>query len=538
MTESGKTLREKLDYTAVELRFGTSGRRGRVRDLTQLEIYINAEAELTYLASLRPEQGGITYGGKLYIAHDLRPSSTRFAPEEGGRGEICQAIKEAARSAQGLETVNLGPIPTPALMYYATRRGCASVMVTGSHIPFDLNGYKLNTSAGELLKEHEDPIGRAVAEVRERAYSTPFAKAQFNERGMFRDGHRELPPVDDAGRKEWITRYVDFFGETALGGMRIAVYQHSAVGRDILARILSQLGADVVPCGRSEEFVAIDTEAIDDDRLAAMQKLADEAGKVDALVSTDGDSDRPLILAPDAQGKLHFFGGDLVGMVVAQYLGADAVVVPISCNDGIDIGPLAPVLEPKTRIGSPHVIAGIERAARKGRRAICGWEANGGFLLGSDIRRGDHVLSALPTRDAMLPILAVLCAAKERGLPVLSLFEALPRRFSRAALLRPFPREQGQRIVAALCAGGAQPALDRIFEAARGFGEIARIDCTDGARLIFANREVAHFRPSGNADEFRVYAVADSQARADEIVRIGVAEPDGSIRRLEREFAG
>jgi phosphomannomutase len=354
---------------------------------------------------------------------------------------------------------------------------------------------------------------------------------------MFRDGHRDLSPVSDAGREEWLKRYLEFFGETALSGMRIAVYQHSAVGRDILVEILRALGAQVLPCGRSEEFVAIDTEAIDNERLTAMQNLANSLGPIDAFISIDGDSDRPLILAPDPAGWLRFFGGDLVGMVVAQYLAADAVVVPISCNDGIDIGPLAPVLEPKTRIGSPHVIAGIERAMKKGGHAICGWEANGGFLLGSDIRRGERVLRALPTRDAMLPILAVLCAAKERDISLLSLFEALPKRFSRAALVRPFPREKGQRIVSLLCGGVERPALHRIF-AGKGFGEIARIDCTDGARLIFANGEVAHFRPSGNADEFRVYAVADTQERADEIVRIGVAEPDGSIRLLEREFGG
>ena len=62
-----------------------------------------------------------------------------------------------------------------------------------------------------------------------------------------------------------------------------------------------------------------------------VQKLADQAwkehGKIDAVVSTDGDSDRPLILGVDADGKgcrVRFFGGDLVGMVVAEYLGADA----------------------------------------------------------------------------------------------------------------------------------------------------------------------------------------------------------------------
>jgi len=196
------------------------------------------------------------------------------------------------------------------------------------------------------------------------------------------------------------------------------------------------------------------------------------------------------------------------------------------------------VLEPKTRIGSPHVIAGMERASEKGRRAVCGWEANGGFLLGSDIRRGDCILRALPTRDAMLPILTVLGAANERGVPVLALFAALPKRFSRAALIRPFPREKGRAIVAAICEDASiRPRLANIFSADFGFGEISGIDCTDGARILFANRDVAHFRPSGNADEFRIYAVAQTQARADEIVRAGVAEPDGLIRRLEREFA-
>jgi len=60
-------------------------------------------------------------------------------------------------------------------------------------------------------------------------------------------------------------------------------------------------------------------------------------------------------------------------------------------------------------------------------------------------------------------------------------------------------------------------------------------------RIYFANGDVAHVRPSGNADELRIYAVADTQARADAIAKAGVAEPDGILRRLERavsKFAG
>ena len=207
-------------------------------------------------------------------------------------------------------------------------------------------------------------------------------------------------------------------------------------------------------------------------------------------------------------------------MVVAEYLGADAVVVPITCNDAIDRGPLTPALEAKTRIGSPFVVAGMAAAQAKGRKRICGWEANGGFLLGSDIERNGHVLSALPTRDAFLPILGVLFAAHEQGRTLIEVFGSLPKRFSRAALLRNFPREDGKSLVAALST--AQPAqLEPFFP---GFGRIERIDLTDGVRIYFENGDLAHFRPSGNAGrEFRIYAVADTQQRANEIVDAGVA---------------
>jgi phosphomannomutase len=539
-----RTLRSCLIYEPRELSFGTSGRRGPVADLTQLEIFINVLAELQYLKSLSAHEGGIRAGDEFYFAHDLRPSSVRFDGSEGGRGEICQAVERAIREA-GLRPVDLGAVPTPALTYYALSQVRGSIMVTGSHIPFDLNGYKLNTSVGELLKQHEEPIGQRVARVRDQVYGQPFDSSPFNEQGMFREGHLALSAVSDAARDAYRTRYESFFGSTALKGKRVLVYQHSAVGRDLLFGMLEALGAEAIPVGRSETFVAIDTEAIDDTQLETIQQLADAAtrdGRTPwAVVSTDGDSDRPLILGVEG-GKVKFFGGDLVGMIVAEYLGADAVVVPISCNDGIDRGPLAEVVEPKTRIGSPYVIAGMAAAREKGRKRVCGWEANGGFLLGSPTERGGRTLAPLPTRDAMLPIFAVLSAAAERNVTLPELFSTLPHRYSRAALLRNFPRAVGRYIVETLTAyddAGQQVVIsrmERFFTAAQGFSAIAALDYTDGVRIIFRNGEVAHFRPSGNADEFRMYAVADTQERANRMVAAGTEEPDGIIRRMQREL--
>src|ERR1700761_6913654 len=539
------SLRSRLNYEPQELGFGTSGRRGKVVDLTQLEVYLNALAELEYLQSLSLAEGGIQRGDPFYFASDLRPSSSEFVSQEQGRGEIAQAIVAAIADA-GMKAVNLGRIPTPALASYALTRSKGSIMVTGSHIPFDRNGYKTNSSRGELLKEQEAPINERVRLVRKRLYEQTWDQSRFDQRGMLKSGHQALPEEHGEARAAYIERFTGFFAGSSLKSKRILVYQHSAVGRDLLVEILQRLGAEVVKGGRSETFVPIDTENIDAAQLAVIQSLADEAagsGSLDAVVSTDGDSDRPLVLGVDRKtGRVQFFGGDLLGMVVAAYLDADAVVVPISCNDAIDRGPLAPVVEPKTRIGSPFVIAGMEAALAKGKKRVCGWEPNGGFLTGSPISRNEATLSPLLTRDAGLPILGVLFAAEQSGLSLIDMFSRLPKRFSRAALLKQFPRATALKIVGRFSppaeAQTIKKDLAEFFTPALGFSGIDRVDYTDGVRIFFANGEVAHVRPSGNADELRIYAVADTQSRADAMAAMGIEEPGGILRRMEKAVHG
>jgi phosphomannomutase len=99
--------------------------------------------------------------------------------------------------------------------------------------------------------------------------------------------------------------------------------------------------------------------------------VADHA--LDALVSTDGDGDRPLL----ADGEGRVVPGDILDQITAAAVGAEVVVTPVSSNSGFDLsGRFARVI--RTKIGSPYVIAGM--AAAGGR--VGGYEANGGFLLG------------------------------------------------------------------------------------------------------------------------------------------------------------
>ena len=186
-------------------------------------------------------------------------------------------------------------------------------------------------------------------------------------------------------RTTYVQRYLNFFGGQVLAGQRIAVYEHSSVARDVLREILQGLGAEVLSLGRADTFVPIDTEAVRPEDVVQAKLWADEY-PFDAILSTDGDGDRPLI--GDETGS--WLRGDMVGVLCAQSLAADVVVTPVSSNTAVELcRSFKQVM--RTRIGSPYVIAGMEDAsvapgAQPGQ-VVVGYEANGGFLLGSDVMR-------------------------------------------------------------------------------------------------------------------------------------------------------
>jgi phosphomannomutase len=490
------------------LAFGTSGLRGLVTDITDLEAYINTRGFLDYL--------GVN-GGVVALAGDLRPSTDR----------ILLAVVRAIESV-GARADYLGKIPTPALTYYALERNQPSVMVTGSHIPFDRNGIKFNKPSGEVLKDDEPGILDAVASVRQVEYQLEPSASAFDDDGMLADAP-ELPAINSDGSEDYLRRYLDFFPASGLVGKRIVVFQHSAVGRGLLVEILTRLGASVIPTRRSDAFIPIDTEDITAERLGELQDMVDGEGGADAIVSTDGDSDRPLVAGVDTDGAVRFLGGDLLGIIVAKYLGADAVTIPISANDAVDLE-LENVT--KTKIGSPYVVKAMQHARGD---VVVGWEANGGFLTGSDIERDGRSLKALPTRDAILPILCVLFASVEKQCSLSELLTELPPRFSRAGLIDNFPRETSLELVRRLTPGDfteIASVLSKAFTPELGFGVIQDINTIDGIRIHFSNGDIAHIRPSGNAPQLRIYAVADSQSRADAIVAMALREPDGILRSL------
>lgn len=468
--------------------FGTSGARGLVTAMTDAVCFAYTVGYLRHLETL----GEFAPGRPVAVAGDLRPSTPR----------ILTACVAAIRHLGG-EPVFCGYVPTPALCTYAFARSMPSLMVTGSHIPADRNGIKFNRAHGEFLKQDE-------LAMREQDVDLPA--------GWFDDAGALVHPVELPSVTEvedaFIARYRDFFGDDALSGLRLGVYQHSAVGRDVLVRLVEALGGEAVPLGRAESFIPVDTEAVrPEDAALARQWAAD--GRFHAILTTDGDSDRPLLADRDG----NWLRGDVLGILVARYLEAGSVTTPVSSNTALEKAGFAQDVR-RTRIGSPFVVAAMTDAAAAGLLPSMGYEANGGFLLASDIVRDGRTLSSLPTRDSVLPMLCALLAARAHGDDLTALVASLPPRYTLSDRLVEMPTARSQAHLAVLRRDPAAGAARLGF--VNACGPLTHVDETDGLRMTFAGGDIIHLRPSGNAPELRVYVEADSVTRAADLLKTGI----------------
>lgn len=504
-------LRDSLTYEPVALTFGTSGLRGLVVDMTDLECYINAVGFLRFLEN----DDGVRSGATVYLAGDLRDSTPRI-----------MAVMTAAIEDCGLKVVNCGKIPTPAVAYYALQHDAPCIMVTGSHIPADRNGIKFYKRAGEVMKDDEAAIKAFVAGVRQELYEQEAGDSSFKSDGAHKN-LPELPAARAEAEQVFIERSVNAMPAGLLSGKKIVVYQQSAVGRDMLVTIVEKLGGEAVPLERSEKFIPIDTENITDELKTRFQKFAAKHPDAFATISTDGDSDRPFVI--DETGTFH--RGDVLGCVVADYLGAKFGAVPVSANDAVDqffAERGIPLVH--TKIGSPYVIEAMAAPPQSERPAVC-WEVNGGFMTGSPIKLGDYLLQPLPTRDATLPILCALATAVKNNCKLSEVFAKLPARYTGAGIIDDVPEAKVAKYRAVSNDEAAMQSLAQKVFADSPLGEIARVDVTDGLRLVFKAGNVVHFRLSGNAPQFRVYTNANSQQHADELVAASIA-PGGYIAQI------
>ncbi|MDQ0455524.1 phosphomannomutase [Rhizobium paknamense] len=467
----------------MAVKFGTSGLRGLSSELVGRvsALYVTAFVKMLEERQLAAK------GAKVLVGQDFRPSSPDIA-----------ATAMAAILRAGFQPVDCGTLPTPALALYGQTIGAASIMITGSHIPADRNGIKFYRPDGEIDKEDE-------------AILTALADRLADDADANRVEAAGGPDESEAAQRLFLERYRNLLPDTALKGLRVGVYQHSSVGRDLLVTILEGFGAEVVALGRSESFIPVDTEAVSEETRQMLASWA-KAEPFFAIVSTDGDADRPLVV--DEAGEP--LRGDLLGLITARFLNAEVIATPVTSNSGIEVASGMEVI--RTRVGSPYVIAAMQAARDAGKRGVMGFEANGGVMLASDFPLENGLLGALPTRDCVLPILAALgsAAAAKTSLSGLAARHALPIALSDR--LENYAQNRSSSLMSHLT--GSEDNLKAFLAP---IGTPASTSLIDGLRITLADARVIHFRPSGNAPEMRCYVEAADEASATSLLAQGLA---------------
>ena len=326
-------------------------------------------------------------------ANGARP---RLALGRDTRGSGPALARSLARgfAAAGVETVDLGVIPTPGVSYLAPRLGCfGGVVVSASHNPAEYNGLKFFDALGFKMTpalEHEVERGAA-------------------------DG-RALPAVRGSaalvdGRKS-AALYADFLRSAFpamldLDGVRLVVDCANGAAAEFAPKLLKSFGAEVFAVGVKPNGRNINLGC----GALAAENMGREVRrhKAHAGVAFDGDADRALVC--DERGAL-LDGDAVIGAAATRLLSRGSlhggkVALTVMSNYGLIRYLNAKGVEVVTTpVGDRHVTEAIERE---------------GLSLGGE--NSGHVVfrDFAPTGDGILTALQTLAAWRESGKPMSAL---------------------------------------------------------------------------------------------------------------------
>lgn len=332
---------------------------------------------------------------QILIGKDTRLSGYMF--EDALAAGIC---------SMGVNVIQVGPVPTPALAFLTRDMRCnAGVMITASHNPYQDNGIKFFAANGFKLPDDEEARIERLIETGEVS-------------------HISVPP-DEIGQAQRIEdargRYVVYLKnafprDLTLEGMRIVLDCANGAGYRVGPTVLEELGAEVFSIGVEPNGRNINDEcgSLHPDRVAAKVKEL----RADVGIALDGDADRVIIC--DEQGEI--FDGDMLmwmcarSMKEAGTLANDTLVATVMSNLGLELalGGIGVELR-RTQVGDRYVV----EAMRDGGYNL-GGEQSGHILFLDHSTTGDGMMSALQ-------VLALMARSGERLSELNRGFERLPQ---------------------------------------------------------------------------------------------------------------
>jgi phosphoglucosamine mutase len=342
--------------------FGTDGVRGKAGD-PPLDIPTIRRLGGALVRVLRHDESAVV---RFLAGRDTRESG----------GWIERELAFGIRS-QGGTLTSAGIIPTPAVAYLTPRMGyAAGVVISASHNPFEDNGIKVFSGAGEKFTETLERKVEAV--VADQSWTVP-------------DG--ETGPVEQVDlRSEYIAHLREILPpDTRTAGMRLAIDCANGATTTVAPRLFEDLGFDVRHIGSQPDGKNINS-GCGSTAPQALAKLVVE-GRYPAGVAFDGDGDRAIFV--DGTGKV--VDGDAVMLMCAKRMKAegrlrgDAIVATVMSNIGLELALKSAGIDMvRCAVGDKYVMEEMMR-----RDLSLGGEQSGHIIFSDYLFTGDGLATSL-----------------------------------------------------------------------------------------------------------------------------------------------
>lgn len=436
-----------MEYKSL---FGTSGIRGDAEKLFTDQF--SFDIGRTFALFLKTHDAI----GKIAIGTDSRISGPR--------------IKEAFASGviyEGYEAFDEGVTPIPAMncVLQSDLSFAGSVMISGSHIKVNLNGFKFFAFGEEISKEHERQINEIYLKEKNKLKFTHKAEAIYPDNQAVDDYKEYLLLKANKPYPYW----------------KIVVDPGNGAQSDVMPWVLRQFSFEVIEINASvqQDLLARDTEVKDD-----YKELQEKVVKENADFGIGYDSDGDRVIFVDELGRA--IVGDYTGALIAKSQPGQWLVTPVNSSTVVEmIGKKVA----RTKVGSPFVVAKMKEL-----KASFGFEANGGGIF-----------SEMHSRDGGRSTIEMLNLLSEKKLKLSELVATLPKYYQARDKVE-YKWELKEKIIT---------SAKKVFKG-------IKIDEMDGLKIWLDENTWILFRSSANAPEFRVFTESKSENKANELLARGI----------------
>lgn len=294
-------------------------------------------------------------------------------------GAMLEAAMTAGFTAQGVDVVLCGVVPTPLLTAQTQNLNVdMAVMITASHNPYQDNGIKLINAQGDKFSDDESAAVETLV-LSEQNFST--------------DPEHIGRIITDTGA---VPAYIDNAlamapNPDALKGLRVVLDCANGAFSEIMPQIFKNLGAGVITLANQPDGYNINQDC-GSQHTEKMQETV-VGSHAHLGIAVDGDGDRIIIC--DENGK-RIDGDQIIAFLATYYqqeglLKGNAAVATIWSNLGLEkylqklgIGYY------RTAVGERYV---IEKMKETG--ANVGGEESGHMVLSDYAKTGDALLTGL-----------------------------------------------------------------------------------------------------------------------------------------------